>query len=98
MQRLDKHGVRTEEKEAAKKSGALTGKTLVLTGTLSSMPRDEAKKLIKKHGGKVSSSVSKKTDFVVLGENPGSKAQKAEELSVKMISEDELREMVKWEG
>lgn len=66
------------------------GKTFVFTGTLSSITRDEAKDLVEKFGGKASSSVSKKTDYIVVGENPGSKAAKAKELGVKIISEDEL--------
>jgi DNA ligase (NAD+) len=58
-------------------SGAFAGKTVVLTGTLLGMSRDEAKAEVERRGGRVSGSVSKKTDFVVVGENPGSKAEKA---------------------
>jgi DNA ligase (NAD+) len=77
---------------------ALDGASFVLTGTLSSMSRDEAKKLIVSQGGKVSSSVSKRTGYVVVGEKPGSKARKAEKLGVPMISEDEFLEMIGWQG
>jgi DNA ligase (NAD+) len=95
---LDEAGVRTKQDSPARKGDALAGSSFVLTGTLSSMSRDEAKKLVVSNGGKVSSSVSKKTSYVVVGENPGSKAQKAEKLGVPMISEDEFLGMVGWQG
>ena len=79
---------------AVKASSTLAGKTFVLTGTLPTMKRDEAGGLIKSNGGKVSSSVSKKTDFVVAGDDAGSKLTKARELGVKVISEAELTEML----
>jgi len=69
----------------------LAGKTLVLTGTLEAMTRDEAKEALLARGAKVSGSVSKKTDYVVVGADPGSKRDKAEALGVKLLSEDELR-------
>jgi len=72
----------------------LAGLTFVITGTLPSMSRDEAKSLIELHGGKTSSSVSKKTDFVLVGADAGSKLQKALELGVPTISEDDLRQML----
>jgi len=68
----------------------LAGKTFVLTGTLSSRSRNEAKTALEALGGRVSGSVSKKTDFVVAGENPGSKREKAEKLGVPILSEDDL--------
>lgn len=64
------------------------GKTFVLTGTLSAMPREEAKEKIESRGGKVTGSVSKKTDYVIAGVEAGSKLQKAEELGVKILTEE----------
>ncbi len=72
----------------------LAGKTFVLTGTLPTLKRDEAKNLIQSVGGKVTSSVSSKTDFVVVGEDAGSKLQKAENLGIKQLSEAQLLEML----
>jgi DNA ligase (NAD+) len=71
------------------------GKTFVLTGALERYTRDEASELIEKFGGKTSSSVSKKTDYVLAGENAGSKLTKAQELCVKIITENEFEEMIK---
>ena len=73
----------------------LSGLTFVITGTLPTMSRDEASALIKKNGGKVSGSVSKKTSYLLCGEDAGSKLTKAKELSVKIISEEELLQMIK---
>ncbi len=70
------------------------GKTFVITGTLPTMKRDEAKDLIQRYGGKVAGAVSKKTDFVLAGEEAGSKLEKAQELGVKVINEEELRAMI----
>ena len=72
----------------------LQGKTFVLTGELTGFTRDEAKDMIRKRGGDISSSVSKKTDYVVAGENPGSKYDKAKELEVKIIDENELKKLL----
>ena len=74
-----------------------SGKTVVLTGTLSKYSRDEASKIIEDLGGKTSSSVSKKTDYVLYGESAGSKLTKAQELGIKLITEDEFIEMIKEE-
>lgn len=74
--------------------GPLVGKTFVLTGTLTNMTRDEAKAEIQKRGGKVTGSVSKKTDFVVYGEKPGSKLQKAENLGVASIDEEAFQDLL----
>ena len=70
------------------------GKRFVLTGTLSGMTRDEAGDKIKARGGKTSSSVSKKTSFVVAGENAGLKLDKAEKLGVIILNEDEFLKMI----
>lgn len=80
--------------DAAEVSDKLSGKTFVLTGTLPTLKRSEAKKIVEDNGGKVSSSVSKKTDFVVAGDEAGSKLDKAEQLSISIISEDDLIKMV----
>jgi DNA ligase (NAD+) len=73
---------------------ALAGKTFVITGTLEKYSRDEAKRMIEDAGGKVSGSVSKKTDYVVAGDDPGSKLDKARELGVKVVGEKELDELL----
>lgn len=70
------------------------GKTCVLTGTLSSLSRDEAGELIRKAGGTVSGSVSKKTDFVIAGEEAGSKLDKAKELGVRVLDEAAFLKMI----
>jgi len=75
------------------KSDALAGKTFVFTGALG-MPRSEAERMVKELGGKASSSVSKKTDYVVAGAEPGSKYDKAVELGVKVLSEEEFRKLI----
>ncbi|MBD2778109.1 NAD-dependent DNA ligase LigA [Iningainema tapete] len=75
-------------------SGALAGKTFVVTGTLPTLKRDEAKALIQKAGGKVTDSVSKKTDYLVVGEDAGSKLTKAQELGITQLSEEQLLELL----
>ncbi|MDR2839408.1 MAG: hypothetical protein LBV49_12710, partial [Azonexus sp.] len=75
-------------------AGSLTGKTFVLTGTLPTLKRDEAKDRIEAVGGKVSGSVSKKTDYVVAGAEAGSKLDKAQELGISIIDEAELLKML----
>ncbi len=79
-------------------SATLAGKTFVITGTLPSMDRVEAEKAIKAHGGKATSSVTKKTDYLLLGENPGSKLVKAQQLGIKIIDESEFRAMLETSG
>ncbi len=78
----------------AKAALPLAGKTFVLTGTLSSMPREDAKQKLQALGAKVASSVSKKTDYVIVGEDPGSKADKARELGVTMLDEAAFRKLL----
>ena len=76
-------------------SGRAAGKAFVLTGTLPGMTREEATELILSQGGKVSGSVSKKTDYVVAGAEPGSKLAKAETLGVTVLDEAGLRQLLK---
>ena len=83
-----------EESERRQSGGPLDGMTLVLTGTLPALTREEASSLIKAAGGRVLNSVSKKTDYVLAGENPGSKLQKAEELGVEILDEAALRRLI----
>ena len=92
VERLRAAGLRFElaEGERRREGGPLDGKTLVLTGTLPDLSRDEAGQLIKQAGGKVTGSVSKKTDYVVAGDNAGSKLAKAEELGVEVVDRDGL--------
>ena len=74
--------------------GSLAGKTFVLTGTLSSMTRQEAKEHIQKLGGKVTGSVSSKTDYLVYGADPGSKMEKAQRIGVRVVAEDEFSQLI----
>lgn len=92
--RLKGYGLNTSY-EKVQVDDRFAGKTFVLTGTLPTMKRDEAKKLIEKYGGKASGSVSKKTDYVLAGEEAGSKLTKAQELGITVISEEEFLEMIK---
>ena len=78
------------ERPSATEEGAFAGKTVVFTGTIS-IPRAEAKRMVESSGGTVSGSVSRKTDFVVAGEDPGSKYDKARELGVRILTEEEFR-------
>jgi DNA ligase (NAD+) len=90
-------GIRPEsEKISAKKAAELPlrGKTFVLTGTLPSMTREEATEKIEALGGHVTSSVSKKTDYVLAGAEPGSKFDKARELGVRIIGDAQFRKML----
>ena len=75
-------------------SNTFEGKTFVITGTLPTFSRDDAKEFIESHGGKVTDSVSKKTSYLVLGEAPGSKYEKAKSLGVKIIGEEDLKKLV----
>jgi DNA ligase (NAD+) len=89
--RLLERGVAPESTaRAAPRRGKLTGKTFVLTGTLPNLTRDEAAARISAEGGRVSGSVSKKTDYVVVGAEPGSKYDKARELGISVLEEQDL--------
>jgi len=94
VNRLLEGGVGIAQSETGTQDERFAGKTFVFTGTLTQFTRDEAKEMVEKLGGKASSSVSNKTDYVVVGENPGSKAAKAKELGVTIISEEEFLELV----
>ena len=94
IENLAKLGVNMTGEETVKEN-RFDGKIFVLTGTLTAFKRSEASKIIEALGGKTSSSVSKKTDFVLAGEDAGSKLQKANELGIKVISEAEFAEMIK---
>ncbi len=95
IQSLIKFGVNWPKHDIQKStSGIFAAKTFVLTGTLPSMSREEAKSIIEMNGGKVSGSVSKKTDYVVAGSDAGSKLTVAQELGVKVISQDELLKLI----
>jgi DNA ligase (NAD+) len=83
-----------EVKPAAAAAGSLSGKTVVVTGTLKKYKRDEIEALIQKHGGRAAGSVSKKTDYLVAGEEAGSKLDKAKQLGVKVISEEEFEGLI----
>ena len=93
IQRMKDAGVNMQAEETTV-GDKLQGKTFVLTGTLPTLKRSEAQKIIEDNGGKVSGSVSKKTDFVVAGEEAGSKLEKANALGVSVISEEELLNMI----
>ena len=94
VERLEALGVNMTGEETVKEN-RFDGKIFVLTGTLTSFKRSEASKIIESLGGKTSSSVSKKTDYVLAGEDAGSKLQKANDLGVTVISEAEFAEMIK---
>jgi len=95
LQKLKSAGIIIKSPKISHKKQILKGKTVVLTGELSSMTRDEAKERVRELGGSASGSVSKNTDFVVAGENAGSKYDKAKSLGVKIISEEEFIKLIK---
>ncbi len=88
-------GVQVLHEKMAVKSGKLVGKTVVLTGTMESLSRQEAEEKVRQHGGDVSSSVSRQTDYVVVGSEPGSKYDTAKRLGVKMIDEKQFLAMIR---
>ncbi len=94
IERLRKAGVKVIESRG-KEKGKLAGKTFVFTGALNGFQRDEARNLVESLGGMTASSVSKKVDYVVVGEDPGSKFDKAKELGIKTLTEEEFKKMVR---
>ncbi|MCI8273402.1 MAG: NAD-dependent DNA ligase LigA [Clostridia bacterium] len=95
ISKLKKAGVNTKRLEADTEDNRFEGKTFVLTGALEKYTRDEASKIIEEFGGKTSGSVSKKTSYVLAGEDAGSKLAKAEKLGITVITEEEFEEMCK---
>ena len=94
IEELKSLGVNITEPEKDNSFSPLANKTFVLTGELATLTRKDAENIILSLGGKTSSSVSKKTDYVVVGENPGSKYQKAVKLGVKILNEKEFKEII----
>src|SRR6266705_1334918 len=94
IKKLQKAGVHPTAEKRAVKSQKFAGKTFVFTGGLTNRTREEAAELVKQHGGKISSSVSKKTDYVVAGTDPGSKYDKAKELGVTILDEAQFEKLV----
>jgi DNA ligase (NAD+) len=82
------------EQSGTKRSGKMTGKTFVITGILEHFTRQQAEQAVRQMGGKPSSSVSKKTDFILAGKNPGSKLDKAQNFGIKIINEKEFLELL----
>ena len=94
ISQLKTSGLKMEPSEQRQNGGILSGETFVLTGTLPTMKRSEASKLIEQHGGKTVSSVSKKTSYVLAGEDAGSKLTKAQTLGIPILSEQEFMDMI----
>lgn len=94
VKRLKQHGLQMQAVQAPASSGELQGKTFVLTGTLPQYSRKQAEQLIKEHGGKTTGSVSKATDYLLAGDSPGSKLEKARKLGVTVIDEQQLLGML----
>ena len=95
IRKLEKAGVRPTAEKREMKSQKFAGKSFVFTGSLANRSREEAGQLVMQHGGKVSGSVSKKTDYVVVGADPGSKYDKAKELGVPILTEAEFDKLIR---
>jgi DNA ligase (NAD+) len=93
VERLRDAGLKFKKEKRAVKQGPLLGKSFIITGKLETMPRSAAEKWIEEHGGTVLPSVSKKLDYLVVGEDPGSKLARAQKLGVETITEKKLFEM-----
>ena len=94
LEKLKRGGVIFPEIKDEPNETPLEGKTFVLTGALNDFSRDEARRIIEELGGRVSSSVSRRTDFVIVGKDPGSKYIKAQQLGIKILNEDEFKKMI----
>jgi DNA ligase (NAD+) len=94
IKKLDKAGLRPTTEKRIFKSQKFAGKSFVFTGGLANRSREQAAELVQQHGGKISSSVSKKTDYVIVGTDPGSKYDKAKELGVPVLTESEFDKLV----
>lgn len=95
LEKLTTQGVLADTPEKVKKDNSLSGETFVFTGTLASMPRETAKEKVRNKGAKVTESVSKQVTYVVYGENPGSKLDKANDLGIKTLTEDTFLKLLK---
>jgi len=93
LEKLGKVGITIKNYQLPTTNYKLSGKTFVLTGSLTNLTREEAKEKIRNLGGKVSEAVSKKTDFVVVGREPGAKLEQAKKMGVKIISDKEFLKM-----
>jgi len=92
LEKLQRAGVRLEQEKSVEMSDALKGLTFAVTGALKGFSRNEIEEFIVAHGGKVTDSVSRKTDYLIVGENPGSKLTKAQQLGVRILTEEEFLE------
>ena len=95
IERLKKHGLNFSLEKKRSKNTIFTGKTIVITGTLANYSREEASEIVTTMGGKVTSSVSSKTDFLICGENAGSKLTKAEKLGIRILKDEDFMKMIK---
>ena len=95
IEKLKLQGVNTKQQKRHLASAKLAGETFVLTGELDDFTRAEAEGLIKSLGGNISGNVSKKTDFVIVGKEPGSKYTKAKELNIKILDEEGFKKIIK---
>jgi DNA ligase (NAD+) len=94
LQKLQQAGLEPQQEVVIQQNGPLTGKTLVITGTLSKWSRKEAEEMVEKAGGRAAGSVSKKTDYLLAGENAGSKRDKAEKLGIEILDEATFAQLV----
>src|SRR5690606_2627699 len=94
LDRLLSEGVNPHYEDIEMEESLFTHKTLVITGTIEGYTRKELKDIVERLGGKVTSSVSSKTDYVIVGENPGSKYERAVELGIDIIDEERLRSFI----